>query len=318
MSDYNIDYEISDEVSLKIKEKLPLEHIKLLNKYLREENFDDFVNLISTFDLNYKSINQVKQVMSKISPSKAYIWANDLISQDGEDVTKRIAAGLLFIRSEIWNRDQTRAIEIIDQFSKCEEWKIRGIGINLFANCMIKSFDDFFDTFKLFIASDSSKFRRVAISTAQQIATYKGKINFLTKEFLDTLKPYLNEEDAYVNSVSNETFGSFIKNYPDIFYSWISEKVIEVGDDPKGKASILYMLSNVHATNHFKKSCEIIDMLINDTNIRVKRARSAALRNLAKYHSKDVNAWLESRMNLPQAVDHWSELQIDGLLDSFI
>jgi len=56
--------------------------------------------------------------------------------------------------------------------------------------------------------------------------------------------------------------------------------------------------------------------VIEDKNMRVKRARSAALRNLAKYHSKSISFFLEERLNIPQALDHWSELQIDGLLDN--
>lgn len=317
MSDDFINYEISEESTLKIKEKLPLEEVTLLQKYLREENYGEFINLIQTFDLNYKSINQMRHVMGKISPSIAYIWADDLLNKDSDDTTNKIAAGLLYIRSEIWNRDYKKTISIIKEYSECEEWKVRGIGINLFSNCIIKKYEDYINIFQEYVISDSPKMRRVAISTAQQIATYKGKVDFINKDFLDYLKPYLSESDSYVNSVSNETFGSFIKNYPDLFYDWINDKVGET-DESDEKASILYILSNVNATNHFEKSCGIIDQFIKDTDIKVKRARSAALRNLAKYHSKEMNSWLENRLNLPQVVDHWSELQIDGLIDSFM
>ncbi|MCY3410595.1 MAG: hypothetical protein INQ03_03055 [Candidatus Heimdallarchaeota archaeon] len=306
-----IDFDVSDENSLKIKEKLPSEEINLMHKYIREEDIDRFKLLINNWDLNYKSINQVKQGLSRITPSKAFVWANALFEEEVD--AYRIVGGLLYIRAEIWNRDYDLAVHRIVELSECEEWKIRGVGINLLTSSLLKQYDDFKELYLQFIDSDSEKLRRVAISSAHQIAVYKGKVNFMDQDFLNHLTPFLTEENSYVNSVSNEAFGSFLKNYPDLFFNWIETKSSELNDS-RSKASILYILSNINATNYVKESCDVIDKFIRDDDIKVKHARSAALRNLAKYHSKEISLWLEKRMNIPQAVEHWSELSVDGII----
>lgn len=308
-----IEFAVSEDSALKIKSKLGKDKITLMETYLRQENFDEFLDLINQWDLNYKSINQVRHSISKNTPSMTYQWGINLLGDNR--VSSLIVAGLMMIKAEIWNRDLEKTLEIIEKFSEFEEWRVRGVGINLFSHSLIKRYPDFKDIFKKFINSDSSKLRRVAISTSQEISLYKGKITFMDKDFLDLLTPYLTEKDPYVSSVSNETFGNYIKNYPDLFYEWIGAKSDVITDD-FSKASILYILSNFHATKHLDKSCKIIDKFILEDDGKIKRARSAALRNLAKYHSKNISSWLEKRMNIPQAVDHWSELQIDGLLET--
>jgi hypothetical protein len=72
-----------------------------------------------------------------------------------------------------------------------------------------------------------------------------------------------------------------------------------------------------HARAHIGEVLEIIDMVLKDDDPQIKKARSAVLHNLSASNQQKVNSFLESRLEIKQAVDHWAELEADGSINFF-
>ena len=57
----------------------------------------------------------------------------------------------------------------------------------------------------------------------------------------------------------------------------------------------------------------IVEHFLQEDDERVRNARASTLRAIAKYKPLKLSSWLEARLHIQQAVDHWAELASEGL-----
>ncbi len=304
---YNILIVLHDTTVSGQKQKIERGIIKELEILLRKEDFDKMVDIIDDINLNYKSINQLKQVFSQVTQSHSIKLAKKI--WQSKKLNRIILTGILLDRGKIWERDKEFTINAIKKYAISENWQVREVAINLLKYSLIKSYDNYIDLLKSFIKSPNVHLRRVALSTAEAIATYKAKINFFDQEFLELFDSYLQERDSFIISVSTTTFGEFINNYPDITFKWFEKKINENISNYE-KASLLFTFTNPIPKEKVNKALDFIEKTIAIDDDRVKHARSSVLRNLYRYYPTIISNWLESRLKDPNILEHWLELDL--------
>jgi hypothetical protein len=281
---------------------------KMLQQLVNKEEIELILEEVKGVDLNYKSSSQLKQIFS--SSSHGYCMKFGKQIWNNRDVNHVVLSGILFERAKIWERDVETTTKFIKTHSVSDDWQVREVAIQIFKYSLIRNYIVFKDLLVKFINSKDIHLRRVALSTAEKIINFNGNVDFIDIDFLNMLNPFFQETDSFITSVSTSTFGQFIKNYPDLTVKWANERINEM-ECPYAKASVLYMFSTQPAINIFEKSMEIVDRMLPNNDERVNRARSAVIQNFSKYYPEKISSWLENRMNQPNAVDHWAELEVN-------
>ena len=281
---------------------------KMLQKLVDKEAVEEILIAVKGVDLNYKSSSQLKQMFSNSSFGYCMKFGKQI--WNNRDVNHVVLSGILFERAKIWERDTVTTRNFINTHSVSDDWQIREVAIQIFKYSLIRNYIVFKDLLVKFINSKDIHLRRVALSTAEKIINFNGNVNFINIEFLNMLNPFFEETDSFITSVSTSTFGQFIKNYPDLTVKWAKEQINEM-ESPYAKASVLYIFSTQPAANIYDKTMEIVDEMLPNNDERINRARSAVIQNLSKYYPEKITSWLENRLNQPNALDHWAELEVN-------
>ncbi len=298
-------------ISTKKGSKLSDNQIKDLETALRLCKYDQCVELLKAYPVNYKSISQIRRIISKEDQDFFIDWSFKLLELD---VVHKIVAGLFLEQSNIWDLRTESTKEIIQQLSVNDDWRIRRTAINLLGKSLIHSQDNFEDLITEFICSNNPFKRRVAVSVAKDISSLSDKYDPLKNKMLDLINPILYEQNQYVITVASDTFANgFLRHHGDQINLWVKSKV-KLIEDHYAKAMLLSIYSTQSVAEYLDEALSLIEIFLKDNNEIVKYARSAALRQIAKYDSVKLSSWLEAHLHIKQAVDHWAELEIDGLL----
>ncbi len=281
---------------------------KMLQNLVDKEAIEDILEAVKGVDLNYKSSSQLKQIFANSSHGYCMKFGKQI--WNNKEVNHVVLSGILFERAKIWERDIETTMNFIQTHSVSDDWQVREVAIQIFKYSLIRNYLAFKDLLAKFINAKDIHLRRVALSTAEKIINFNGNVDFIDIAFLNMLNPFFKETDSFITSVSTSTFGQFIKNYPDLTVKWAKEQISEM-ESPYAKASILYIFSTQPATKIYEKTMEIVEEMLPDNDERVNRARSAVIQNLSKHYPEKVTSWLENRLNQPNALDHWAELEVN-------
>lgn len=281
---------------------------KMIQQMVNREEIECILKEVKGVDLNYKSSSQLKQMFSNSSHGYCMKFGKQIWND--RDINHVVLSGILFERAKIWERDIETTTKFIQTHAVSDNWQVREVAIQIFKYSLIRNYIVFKDLLVNFIKSKDIHLRRVALSTAEKIINYNGNVDFIDIDFLNMLNPFFNETDSFITSVSTSTFGQFIKNYPDLTVKWAKEQLNQM-ESPYAKASVLYIFSTQPAINIYDKTMEIVDEMLPNNDERINRARSAVIQNLSKHYPEKVTKWLENRLNQPNALDHWAELEVN-------
>lgn len=298
---------------MKKKEKLKRETISRMEKLLVAGDYEAMITLLLEQELHYKTLNQIKNTLYRnIPPYICRTLGKDLVERGKAD--EIILAGVFLELGMIWKEERETTRKIIRKHSVTEDWKIREVMVNLMKHAIAKDMENYKPLFVELVRSDNVYLKRVAIMAAEKLAASQSKI--IDLEFLHLLDPFIDEKESFITSVATTAFSTFLTNYPDITVTWVKKHFSEPISD-YGKASLLYMFSTHEAKDNVNDALLFLDREIKNNNDRVKHARSAILRNFSAYYPNKVNSWLESKMHIPEAMDHWAELELtdDTLLN---
>ncbi|MDH5402046.1 MAG: DNA alkylation repair protein [Candidatus Heimdallarchaeota archaeon] len=295
--------------------KFSTENSDLLDESIKELDLDKFKSSFQDRFINYKAIIKIKKSFDNISEDLAYEWGLELIEDD--DHNCMVVSGLLLERSKIWFRDLPKTCSIINALADSEDWKIRQISIDFMIAIILNKIGDYQSFYSSYIQSDNLYFRRIAISAAKNISITRSLSKETKSEILHLVTPLLAEKDPYVMTVSYEAFkDGFARSCPEVTKTWLNGLIDKI-EDPYSKATILSIVSTpLDKENNLTYSLDVIERYITESDPIVVKARSSALYELCKKDALQLSNWLESKMHINQIVDHWADLEADGLIDA--
>jgi len=276
---------------------------------------DSFIELLRPVEANYKTVNMVKKIIVDLDRYEQVNWAKALVKMD-RPIYKVIGAYLLD-KNEVYKKEPEFILELVKDFSADEDWNVRQASVDMMENLVTGTDENQLNLIKMLVESDEAHLRRLALLTCKSIAKSATYEDELKAELLDVIEPLLAEEDPYVQTVSSETFNEgFMKYCTEMTLDWLREKINET-DNPTVKSTVLTILASRYVEDNIEEALNIIDGMLEESDAQIKKARSSALHKLSENHHDRVSTFLEDRLHIKQAVDHWAELEADGSLNSF-
>jgi hypothetical protein len=291
--------------------KLTNNQVSELSTHLHNGQFKACLDLLTTIPVNYKSLNQIKNITKTMDIKDTYDWGMRMLDHD---TVHKIVGVILLENAKIWERDLIKTRDIIIELAKHDDWRIRKASIDLLRKSIIHAYQEFRDIFVEFLNSDNPFNRRVAISVAKEISSLNEKHNNLKDKILELIDPIIHEQNPYVISVANDTLANgFLKFHGSKTNEWILAKAASA-QDIIVKISLLSIYTSVSLVDYIDEALSVVEHFLQEDDERVRNARASTLRAIAKYEPSKLSSWLETRLHIKQAVDHWAELESEGLL----
>ncbi|MHA2249056.1 MAG: hypothetical protein ACXAD7_01780 [Candidatus Kariarchaeaceae archaeon] len=282
-----------------------------LENTINEDDFALLVELLKSYPINYKSLSQVRGVVSSMNTTIAHRWGLDLIDID---IVHKITGCILLERAKIWKIDVEKTRGTIIDFALKDDWRIRKAAIDLLKKAIINSYKTYQDIIITFIESDNPFYRRVAISVAKEISTLSEKHNNLKKKLLHLIKDIIYEQNPYVMTVAKDAFANgFLRYFPEETNNWVHSISDELMNE-QAISAVLSFYSTPTVLENLDPALKLMEKFLNNESEIVKYARSSVFRQIAKYLPEKLSFWLEARLDNQQIVDHWAELETEGLI----
>ncbi|MHA2171401.1 MAG: hypothetical protein ACXAB7_16055, partial [Candidatus Kariarchaeaceae archaeon] len=148
--------------------KLTNNQVSELSTHLHNGQFKACLDLLTTIPVNYKSLNQIKNITKTMDIKDTYDWGMRMLDHD---TVHKIVGVILLENAKIWERDLIKTRDIIIELAKHDDWRIRKASIDLLRKSIIHAYQEFRDIFVEFLNSDNPFNRRVAISVAKEISS---------------------------------------------------------------------------------------------------------------------------------------------------
>ncbi len=285
----------------------------LVSEAVSTEDYIGFSEAVQEEKYNFRTISEIKKEILSLDLPTALQWGKSLI--EGNTIQAAIGGVLLSI-SNAWEAEPNFLAKHIDLLASSESWQKREIAIELLKQALINSKTRFIPLFMELTVSTCIYKRRVAITTAKQVAMLKPKYNLLKSDVLALLTPFIFENDTFVTRIVVDTFANgFIKYCPQETLTWLN-KLIPIITHNKHKIQLLRSISTQVPRQNLFDVLDIIIQFIYDDDMLVTFARQSALTSLAKDYPKQIGGWLEHNLHFEAVVDHWAELDIAGLIPS--
>ncbi len=283
----------------------------LVSEAVSNEDFDSFNEAVQEKKYSFRTISDIKKEIQSLDLSTSLLWGKSLIQ--GNTIQAAIGGVLLSI-SNTWETEPEFLVEQINLLASSEGWQKREIAIELLKQGLMYSKTQFIPLLKKLTVSTSIYKRRVAITTAKEVAMLKPKYKSLKLEVLALMIPFLYENDSFVTRATVDTFANgFVKYCPAEVFQLLNKLIPSIAHD-KHKILLLRMISTKISSEHLFQVLDIIMKFIDDEDMSVFFARQSALRILAKDYPKQIGAWLEHNLHIEAIVDHWAELDLAGLI----
>ncbi|MHA2502245.1 MAG: hypothetical protein ACXAE3_05200 [Candidatus Kariarchaeaceae archaeon] len=266
-------------------------------------------------EANYKSINVLKKQCKVLDRREKIDWGRQIIETDHP--VHQVMGAYLLDQTMYFTVNRDYILETVDRFCRDENWNVRQAGIDLLERMVAKQEGHEISLLQKYIGSDDAYLRRLLLLTAKEIASSANYKSELKAKLLDVLEVALTENDPYVQTICHETFqDGYLKYCTEMTVNWLNDK-ISTTDDNHIRSTILAILGSRYVEDEIDNVLSIIDTMLLHDEEEIRKARSAALHILSnRYHDK-VSTFLEDRMHIQQALDHWAELEADGTLNSF-
>lgn len=291
------------------------ELLKTLETNLKQQDFESFKENLLELELDHTIIRELDKIIQKVPRYQALNLAKELF--EAEDERQIVTGGLMLQNMEFYRKEPEYLSRKILEYSNAESWNVRQVIIDLFVQLISNDIDDWKEFLNKTTRSDNIYHRRIALQAANAIAKSAKYDLELKKELLGYIEYLISDDDPQVLTISSEVLGEgFLRNCPELTLDWIKETLKEV-KDPFAKSTLINVGASRHARAHIGEVLEIIDMVLKEDDPQIKKARSAVLHNLSASNQQKVNSFLESRLEIKQAVDHWAELEADGSINFF-
>lgn len=285
----------------------------LVSEAVSTEDFDSFNEAVQEKKYSFRTISDIKKEIQSLDLSTSLKWGKSLI--EGNTIQAAIGGVLLSI-SNTWETDPEFLAEQINLLASSESWQKREIAIELLKQGLMYSKTQFIPLLKNLTVSTSIYKRRVAITTAKEVALLKPKYKLLKSEVLALMIPFLYENDSFVTLAVIDTFANgFVKYCPEEVFLLLNKFIPSIAHD-NHKVLLLRMISTKISSEYLFHVIDIIMKFIDSKDISVFFARQSALRILAKDYPKQIGAWLERNLHIEAIVDHWAELDLARLIPS--
>ena len=156
--------------------KLTNNQVSELSTHLRNGHFKACLDLLTTVPVNYKSLNQIKNITKTMNAKDTYDWGMRMLEHE---IVHKIVGAILLESAKVWERDLIKTKRIIIELAKHNDWRIRKASIDLLRKSIIHSLTEFEELFVEFLNSENPFNRRVAISVAKEISSLNEKHNNL-------------------------------------------------------------------------------------------------------------------------------------------
>lgn len=286
-----------------------------LENAIVSKDFETFVKTLSNCEPNYKSITALRRLVNHLGKRKKIEWMKKL--QGTDNVILMVTISILIEKTKYWNRENQYVYDIIEEYAKHENWNIRQASVDLFVKLISDEEENALKFFDQCVKIDDLHLKRLALLVGKKIARSSYYEDELKKKLLHKIDPLIYEDDPYIITVSTECFAEgFLKNCTDMTFDWINQRAEEV-EDPQAISQLILISSSSSLENHTDEALEVVEKFLKFDNPQIKKARSTALHQLANKKPNKVSHFLETRLDIKQAVDHWAELEADGTLNNF-
>lgn len=290
--------------------KLKTTYFRDLKKKGRKRDLEEIIDFLEIDNIiGLTDLAKVVDILNQFTQNEKDELIRTLVKKNNDFQN---AVGVkLAIESKWWETNLDEVKHLIKNFATHRYWQLRDLSAELLAH-LVMAVPDEMNLLMKYAKSSNVKERQLATNALMLVL----KLEEDWEPYREVILTLLKDEDFLVRySLAYNGFGGVgLKYHPERTIAYVKE-LAESFEDEEIKECVLAVLTHDLAKSYLDVALKILSEFMEDNRNSIRRMRQSVLQNFVKENKEEIQRFLELRIELEEALDHWANLAAAGLFE---